>query len=130
MRMLIFLSIILFINCNGKNDNYKNYSYKSTITINGKTVITHLNWFNENPENGGLVIESINHSDSLLEIQKYIFWKKGDTINLSSEFENGIHTYLLKLNQNKNLVIYSIPHTNDSLLFGLNLNEIVLEKEE
>lgn len=120
--ILIFIAF-LFIMC---NNNKLQGSYKALIVSEENHVSVFLNI---DEKMGDITIDEQYSKDSIVNIQKYIIYRNGDTISLSSEFEDRVHTYLLKDDDNK-LIISSIPNTKDSLLFGYNFKKITLKKQE
>ena len=127
-KLIVIYLLFIFVGCDKQKHDLKKYKYQSEVKINNYVVKTNLNWLDENYKSGGIVLEMTNKKDSLLEIQKYIFYQEGDTIKLSSEFEDGVYTYLLKFNEDKQLVISPVFNNNEEGLFGYSFNELVLNK--
>ncbi len=128
MKKLFIMCIVFVLSyCSTKKEtNIEKGNYRTTF----KNIKNNVNISLDVDEYVSLLSIGEEFSiDSIVSIQKYAMYQIGDTIKLSSEFKDNEHVYLLRLNQNKDLVISSIPNTKDSLLFGFNLKEIILRKE-
>lgn len=114
------LFIIFFCSCKLDISNYK-----STLKLGEKRVETHLKWLSKNKDIGAINIQVFNN-DSLIDIRKYIFYKKNDTIRLSNESEDNIAMYTLKIKNKGEILIQPIE---DNYLFEIEINEMILKQE-
>ena len=133
LEIRVLLVCLFFFSSCARDNESKNHNYSSRIQLDELTFNVNLGIsrsnFDKDLELGGIYID-VYKNDTFFSIKKYYFNKIYDTIILSNEFKDNVHKYLLKSKGEKELSISVMPNTRDSLLFGFNLSEIILQKKD